>query len=61
MEKGGRGGRVRDERVGGGMGSRREGREGKAELQKAGGEERRKKGVSDQEWPLTPLFLILAG
>ena len=45
-------------RVGGGRG---EGLEGKVELQKAGGEERRKKGVSDQEWPLTPLLLVLAG
>ena len=38
----------------------RRGEKGKAELQKVGGEERRKKVVSDQEWPLTPLFLILA-
>ena len=56
--------RVRDERVGGGMGSRGEGRKGKVELPKAGCEVRRKKGVerddiSDQKWPLSPLFLTL--
>ena len=57
------------ERVGGGRGGRGEGREETTELPKAGGEERRKKRVerngirllSDQEWPLSPLFLILAG
>ena len=36
-------GRVRDDRVGGGRGSRGEGRDGKGELPNAGGEERRKK------------------
>ena len=54
------------ERVGGGRGGRGEGREETTELPKAGGEERRKKRVerngirllSDQEWPLSPLFLI---
>ena len=39
----GLGGLVRDERVRGGRGSRGEGREGKVELPKEGGEGRRKK------------------
>ena len=42
---GGLRGKARDERVGGDSGSRREGRDGKAKLPKAGGEERRKKGI----------------
>ena len=42
---GGLRGKARDERVGGDSGSRREGREGKAKIPKAGGEERRKIGV----------------
>ena len=47
--------------------SRGEGREGKVEILIAGGELREKQGVnikdkaSDQEWPLSPLFPILAG